>query len=165
MTNPNTGKVPLTVWVDPPSNGVEWISVLERLDSEDKMVVVFRRRPIAPATVMVEMEPRDAEFLAELMYATTPQSQRIKAAARTALARKREPLCRNCKYPEEAHPLGDRARESWNVCSRFEPDRKPCPVMVCINLSSQFVKCHDGGASHPGRRPCKLEAGHGGEHE
>ena len=168
MTNPNTGKVPLTVWVDPPPEGQEWYQE-SRGWIVGEFLVHFVLRPIVPATVMVENLRADVEFYAQCQMigtmenpANNPLDRHI-AACRAALARKPEALCRDCQYPEEAHSAGDRARLDFNVCRRFTLERKPCPVMVCglrqtACYSDEPDRCLD-------RRPCKLAEGHGGEHE
>ena len=137
MTNPNTGKVPLTIWVDPPPKGMEW-KVSEFIPQREyyagKMVTIEAvLRPIQPATVMVEMTREDAEWIKRNDGSmTTHHRNGLVAAIAAALARK--------------------------------PDAKPCPVMVHLPISgSRFAVCIN--EYDKTRRPCKLAEGHGGEHE
>ena len=150
MTNPDPkpGQVLLTVWVDPPPEGMEW-KVSEFIPQREyyagKMVTLEAvLRPIVPATVMVEMTREDAKDHAKrcdrhgadlrecnLLF----KECRLAAAARAALA------------------------------------RKPCSVMVC-RTSGDFAECGwasiaRGGdvGNHTDRRPCKLAEGHGGGYE
>ena len=54
MTNPNPGKVPLTVYVDPPPEGMEWYEHWYRNAGQGEDAVALRQfklRPIVPATV------------------------------------------------------------------------------------------------------------------
>ena len=88
---------------------------------------------------------------------------------RAALARKPEPLCRDCGYPEQAHATGEEGPLDGNVCRRFTLWGKPCPVMVCrINGLLFYGTCGNQlYCTHLDRRPCKHKdgEGHGGEHE
>ena len=165
MTNPNTGKVSMTVWVDPPPEGQEWYQE-SRGWIVGEFLVHFVLRPIVPATVMVENLRADVEFYAQCQMigtmenpANNPLDRHI-AACRAALARK--PLCRDCGYPEQAHATGEEGPLDGNVCRRFTLERKPCPVMVCpMGREINGYHCCDREV----RRRCKHEAGHGGAHE
>ena len=159
MTNPNTGKVPLTVYVDPPPDGKEWHEkwLYNALDPEINQYVVhveWRLRPVVSATVMVEMTREDAEVIADRFqrgHYTNAAESRMAEAFTVALARK---------------PCG---RKDWHTahddCNGRLPNRKPCPVMVCglrqtACYSDEPDRCLD-------RRPCKHKdgEGHGGGHE
>ena len=137
MTNPNTGKVPLTVYLPVPPEGMEWQirePVPQREYYAGKMVNIEAvLRPIVPATVMVEMTvPRStAEY-----YAT------------------------NFDHPEPETHLAEMVD-----AARAAIARRPCPVMVCALYGGKSRDCwrkdtHD-------QRPCKHKdgEGHGGEHE
>ena len=141
MTNPNTGKVPLTVPVTvnlpKPPEGMEWQirePVPQREYYAGKMVNIEAvLRPIQPATVMVEMLRDDAGWV---------ESQ--------------------CRPSDFGQAVSDRATRVANTM-RAALARKPCPVMVCglrqtACYSEEPDRCLD-------RRPCKHSEGHGGEHE
>ena len=137
MTNPNTGKVPLTVYLPATKEGEEWVQTGEgNMGWPNKYQVHFELRPIVPATVMVEMLRDDAGWV---------ESQ--------------------CRPSDLGQAVSDRAVRVANTM-RAALARKPCPVMV-HRLDevdkSLWGRCDSLGC--PDRRPCKLEAGHGGEHE
>ena len=142
MTNPNTGKVPLTVYLPQPPEGMEWQirePVPQREYYAGKMVNIEAvLRPIVSATVMVEM-PRD---IVEGMVASAEE-----------LELDRSP--------------GDRMIAAFRAALARKPDAKPCPVMVHLLISgSRFAACID--ESDKTRRPCKLTEGHekdGSAHE
>ena len=131
----HTGKVPLTVYVDPPPKGREWHEkwLYNALDPEINQYVVhveWRLRPIVSATVTLEGIPRrDAELIVKYWANESADdiNSRLAASARAALA------------------------------------RKPCPVMVHPLADGRIFECTT--ADDPYRRPCKLSEGHGGEHE
>ena len=176
MTDPNTGKVPLTVWVDPPPVGMRW----ERLDESppgDLISVDFALRPIVPATVMVTLPGDLAERVRALKLTTFPSDDEMQlrgaimmglANARAALARKW--VCDSFVCTEDYEHGCRTIAHSRKVCDlvdsgRHHTDRKPCPVMVHPWGTTKALLCED--PTDPDRRPCKHKdgEGHGGEHE
>ena len=93
MTNPNTGKVPLTVPVTvnlPAHEGKEWIQVFDVAD-DHVAAVSWELRPIVSATVMVEMTREDAEEWANHVVGSR-LIENVRSAVRAALARKPCPV-------------------------------------------------------------------------
>ena len=173
----HTGKVPLTVYVDPPPKGREWHEkwLYNALDPEINQYVVhveWRLRPIVSATVTLEGIPRrDAELIVKYWANESADdiNSRLAASARAALARKPELLCGKL-FADCACLYGTSCEHDRN-CTRplghKEPhaEVKPCPVMVCglrqtACYSDEPDRCLD-------RRPCKHKdgEGHGGGHE
>ena len=160
MTNPNTGKVPLTVYLPATKEGEEWHQMFVTVD-EKVAAVSWELRPIVPATVTLEGILReDAEFLKNLYnriptYPFQDNAFRVAAAARAALARKPESPCRYCGRAEQQHDS--------NICTGYEARSKPCPVMVCRKTDDSFGECIDAsvrGCRSQIRRPCKHYEGH-----
>ena len=135
----HTGKVPLTVWVDPPPEGKERHAIFQGFMADGAESWMLVLRPIMPATVMVEMTREDAE--------------------------KRAAFCSNHEYRDCIDPLFLVCRE--RAAARAALARKPCPAMVCLGaLSESYLVCSgDNRKEHIDRRPCKHYEGHGGEHE
>ena len=174
------GKVPLTVWVDPPPEGMAWKQDARFATGDEVLMVGLRARPIVPATVMVEMLRDDAGWVesqcrpSDLGQAVSDRAVRVANTMRAALARKPEAESR-CGYMYSFH--GNDWHSNSLLCQRYgctpctrplghkEPhaEVKPCPVMVCALHGGKSKDCwrkdtHD-------QRPCKHYEGHGGEHE
>ena len=176
MTNPNTGKVPLTVYVDPPPEGMAWKQDARFATGDEVLMVGLRSRPIVPATVMVEIRGELAERVRATKLITLPSDDELElrgaimmglANARAALARKPELLCgklfadctcvygTSCEHDRNCtRPLGHEGPHA---------DRKPCPVMVCALYGGKSKDCWRKDTHE--QRPCKLSEGHGGAHE
>ena len=181
MTNPNTGKVSMTVWVDPPPEGMAWKQDARFATGDEVLMVGLRARPIVPATVMVTLPGDLAERVRALKLTTFPSDDEMQlrgaimmglANARAALARKPDSRCGYMYSPssDDWHSNCPDCRGSG--CTRCveslghvgpHAEVKPCPVMVYENTNSHL--CGDPNDCHLYRRPCKLAQGHGGEHE
>ena len=154
----HTGKVPLTVWVDPPPEGKERHAIFQGFMADGAESWMLVLRPIMPATVMVEMTREDAEYHASWTGGSNIAILRLAVSARAALARKPYPQFDPAKHVDPT--LGpDEVRLDGKVYKL----KLPCPVMVCglrqtACYSDEPERCLD-------RRPCKHSEGHGGEHE
>ena len=164
VPNPNPGKVPLTVPVTVnlpegyeladtkmrPSHAGEWYldnsigGARRRVGEEHPNAMRVILRPIQPATVngsvLVEMSRDDARRSAE--------------------------RCSIHDFNlEECDTNNLRCRLA--VSARAAIARKPCPVMVHNDRSCCIVqgKPYPDDDTNRHSHPCKLEAGHGGEHE
>ena len=183
MTNPNTGKVSMTVWVDPPPEGMAWKQDARFATGDEVLMVGLRARPIVPATVMVTLPGDLAERVRALKLTTFPSDDEMQlrgaimmglANARAALARKPDSRCGYMYSPssDDWHSNCPDCRGSG--CTRCveslghvgpHAEVKPCPVMVCTWPSSGTTECRNPDCHI--RRPCKHKGGegHGGEHE
>ena len=170
MTNPNTGKVPLTVYVDPPPEGMEWFTSHTDTYQEGRYKVAgFQLRPIVPATVMVEMTREDWEdIFSNIPLCHDSSESRLRDSIFAALARKPYPQFDHVKHVDPTL-----APDEIKVDGEVYKLKLPCPVMVCrMNGLTLFVICNkyeecstEWPGEHRDRRPCKLSEGHGGEHE
>ena len=143
MTNPNTGKVPLTVNLPKPPEGMKWHLTETEFTTDHSGQIHFFLRPIVSATVMVEMTVPDAEMWVKAGMALEPFGpevplMRLAKSASAALARKPCPVM---------------------VC----PDSEG--LFTLCEASQRF--CRDDHINYRDRRPCKHKdgEGHGGEHE
>ena len=157
--------VDVTVRLPRPPEGMGWEVRGQRpaAGAGNAIDVTIVLRPIVPATVTLEGIPRS---LAEELTRTDFGYQvlyEIQKAARAALARKPETLCRKCGYSAGAHATGEEGPLDGNVCHKFTSDRKPCPVMVCALYGGKSKDCWRKDIHE--QRPCKHSEGHGGEHE
>ena len=164
--------VDVTVKLPKPPEGMEWKqdAPVDWSDNRNRFAgesigITWALRPIVSATVMVEM-PRDivegmVDSAKEIELDRSPGDRMI-AAFRAALARKPYP-----QFDPAKHVDPTLAPDEIKVDGTVYKLRKPCPVMVCrLSADNRWKQCFvELRRHHDYRRPCKLEAGHGGEHE